>query len=85
MQEITILTPYLLTELHYFNVYLILGTRNAMWNFPKDQKGLNPIYQLCGDGTVKTAWPRIHPHGHLSWTKRLNPMDKKGPQELGPG
>jgi hypothetical protein len=39
MQEITMLTTYLLTKFHDFSVYLISGTWSTTWNFSRDQKG----------------------------------------------
>jgi hypothetical protein len=39
MQEMIMLTPYLLTKFHDFSVSLILGTWNAIWNFSRDLKG----------------------------------------------
>jgi hypothetical protein len=39
MQEMTILTPYLLTKFHDFSVYLISGTWRSIWSFLRDLKG----------------------------------------------
>jgi hypothetical protein len=39
MQEITMLTPYLLTKFHNFSVYLISGTWSTIWNFLRNLMG----------------------------------------------
>jgi hypothetical protein len=62
MQEITMLTPYLLTEFHGFNVYLISGTRNAILNFSRDQRGNSTKYQK-GD-----HYSLVHTEEH-TWTE----------------
>jgi hypothetical protein len=40
------------------------------------------IAQLYGEGTTGTIWPWIHPFGHLSPMKELDPVAEKGLQEL---
>jgi hypothetical protein len=40
------------------------------------------IAQLCREGEVETTWPRLHPQGHLSPMKRLDPAAEKGPWDL---
>jgi hypothetical protein len=37
------------------------------------------ITQLCGEGTIRTTWPRIHPHGHFLLTEWLIVAADKGP------
>jgi hypothetical protein len=61
MQEITILTPYLLTKFYIFSVYLISGTWNAIWNFSRDLKGksiktrvITSVYWPGGPHKTKT-------------------------------
>jgi hypothetical protein len=44
MQEITILTPYLLTEFHDFNVYSLQVPRQEYWSFSRVKWGI--IYQV---------------------------------------
>jgi hypothetical protein len=56
------LTPYLLTEFHGFNVYLISGTRNAILNFSRDQRGNSTKYQK-GD-----HYSLVHTEEH-TWTE----------------
>jgi hypothetical protein len=40
------------------------------------------IAQLHGEGTVRTTWPWIHPHGSHPLTKRLNLAVEKGPRKV---
>jgi hypothetical protein len=54
MQEMTMLTPYLLTEFHSFSVYLISGTRMQFGAFQGTRGGI----QL----KIKKGVP--NPHGH---------------------
>jgi hypothetical protein len=36
------------------------------------------IIQLCGEGTIETTWPQIHPHSHLSLAEWLDAMVENG-------
>jgi hypothetical protein len=38
--------------------------------------------QLCGEGTIGTTWPQIHPHSHLLLAEWLDAAADKGPQEV---
>jgi hypothetical protein len=55
---------------------------NPMSKAPTDPGVDLHIAQLLGEGTVGITWPRIHRHGHLLLTERLNPAAKKGPQKV---
>jgi hypothetical protein len=39
------------------------------------------ITQHCGEGKVGKTYPRIHPHGHSSLTKRLDLAAEKALKE----
>jgi hypothetical protein len=38
--------------------------------------------QLYGEGMVRAARPRIHPHGHLLSVELFDVATNKGPQEV---
>jgi hypothetical protein len=40
------------------------------------------IAQLLKEGTIGTAWPRIHPHDHLPSVEWLDAVTDKGLQEV---
>jgi hypothetical protein len=40
------------------------------------------IIQLCGEGTIETTWPRIHPHSLLSLAEWSNTVADKGLQQV---
>jgi hypothetical protein len=66
----TMLTPYLLTEFHGFSVYLISGTRNAIWNILSDQRGNSTKYQK-GD-----RYSLVHIEENM-WTEEQTRMTQK--------
>jgi hypothetical protein len=68
MQEMTMLTPYLLTKFHGFSVYLILGTWSAIWNFSRDLKGkITKMHATTGstdqEGHVGPSPGKVGPNG----------------------
>jgi hypothetical protein len=65
MQEMTMLTPYLLTEFHDFSVYLISETQN---NFSRDQMGnlskrVSPRVSTDREGQVGPSPNQVGPEG----------------------
>jgi hypothetical protein len=64
----TMLTPYLLTEFHDFSVSMTLGTRNAMWNFSRDQRGylskrVSPWVSTDREGHIEPSPSQVGPKG----------------------
>jgi hypothetical protein len=68
MQEITMLTPYLLTKFHDFSIYLISGTWNAIYNFSRELKGkitkdVSPWVSTDREGHVGPSPDQVGPKG----------------------